>query len=431
MNVTVERPRPCEVALTIEVGPEQMEQAVDRAYREFSKYVRIPGFRPGKAPRNLLEQMLDADAVKQRAREIVVGAAYKAAIEQEKIEPFDQGTVDEVTEDPDKPMVIKATVPLRPEVDIPDYDGLKADATPRPVTDSDVQERLNLLLSTQTRLVPTADPAAQGDTVFADLDTYVGGEAVGATRSATFVVGNNMPEIDAVLVGAKGGDTRETDVEYPADYADATFAGKTVHFTLRVNHVMHRAAPELTEEWVKENTRFESVDEMRAALRADMEAEAVREAEAGVRSQLLRQLVERSRIEFPTALVDREVAKDLQALNKDIESRGGTMERYLQAAGKTMQQLQDEMALAATTRLKNGLVLGHIAQTENLRVTPDELNAELARLAQKAGMKVGEYRRRVKDEGRMADLEEQLLQQKLFDFLKSKATITGQPGEAE
>ena len=106
------------------------------------------------------------------------------------------------------------------------------------------------------------------------------------------------------------------------------------------------------------------------------------------------------------------------------------MEKYLQAAGKTIQQLQDEMAVSATARLKNGLVLGHIAQTEGLRVTADEMNAELLSLAEKAGLKIGEYRRRVRDEGAMSDLEEQLLQRKLFTFLKSKATITGLPEEA-
>jgi trigger factor len=409
--------------LTVEVDDQQMEQARDRAYREYAKYANVPGFRPGKAPRPILQQMLDADAVEKRAREIVIGLAYRAALDESKLEPYDQGTVDEVSEDTDKPFSFKATVPLRPEVELGDTTGLSATKTVISVTDEDVQAEIDRALHSQARLEPTTEPAGDDDVVFTDMDTAVEGEKLGETRTATFQVGQNMPEIDAVLRGAIGGDTKECDVVYPEDYADEKLAGKDVHFTFRVNHVLTRHIPDLTDEWVREHSDVQTVDELRQRIRQGLEASAARGAEDDVRRQLLDQVVQRSTVHFPSQFIDHEVANDLKTLSASLEERGSNLERYLQQANQTMQQLQDEMALAATRRIKNGLVLGRLAQTENLQLTKDEINAEINRIAQDASLKPSDVRRRLKDEGQMPDLEERLLQEKIFSFLKERAEI--------
>jgi trigger factor len=233
-----------------------------------------------------------------------------------------------------------------------------------------------------------------------------------------------MPEIDEALRGAKGGETRECDVAYPEDFADPNMAGKTVHFTFRINHVLRRHIPELTDEWAAEHTGASTVEELREIVRENLQINADRASEQDVRRQLLEQVAERSQVHFPSALVDQEVANDLRNLKDTLEKRESNVETYLEQMGQTIQELQDEMAAAATQRIKNGLVMGRVAQVEGLELTKDEMNAEIARVAAENNLKPGEVRRRLKDEGQLSVVEERLLQEKLFNFLKSRATIT-------
>lgn len=430
MEVTVERPQPCEAVLTIVVDDRQMEQARERACKEYSHYVTVPGFRPGKAPRHLVEQAIGTESIEKHAREIVVSIAYKAAIEAEHIEPYDQGSVDEVETEEGQPLTFKATVPLRPEVELGDTNNLLARWNPVTISDADVKREVDGMLAARSRVEPSTAPARDADVVFADLTTSVDGEPIGGTRSATFHVGENMAEIDNALRGTIGGETAECDVEYPADYADEKLAGKTVHFTLLVNHVLTRVSPELTDEWVNENSDVENVEAFTNGVRANLEANAQRDAEEDVKRQLLSEVVLRSQINFPSRLVDHEVADDLRKLSADLESHGGNLDDYLRRTNHSLQQLQDEMAVTATRRIKNGLVMGKVAQVENLAVTKTELDSEIARLAAIRGMKPKELKRRFKDEGALENLEEQMLQERLFDFLKSRANIDGYPAAA-
>jgi trigger factor len=375
----------------------------------------------------VVEQAIGAEAIDKHARELVVSIAYKAALEQEKIEPYDQGNVDEIDSEEGQPFAFKATVPLRPEVELGDTTNLLARWNPLPVKDEDVQREIDGVLHSRARLEPCTEAAQDTDVVFADLSTTVDGEPIGGTRSATLTVGQNMVEIDAALRGALGGDTRECDVAYPAEYGDEKLAGKTVHFTLQVNHVLRRTTPELTDEWVKENTDVDTAEAFRTGIRTRLEANSLRDAEDNVRSQLLSEVVLRSQIQFPSRLVDREVAEDLRKFSEDLQAAGTTLDDYLQRSNRTMTQLQDEMAVTATRRIKNGLVMGKVAQVENLTVTPADLDEEIARLAVVRGMKPKDLKRRFKDEGALGNLEDQMLQERLFKFLKSRAEIDGYP----
>ncbi|HEY3413269.1 MAG TPA: trigger factor [Armatimonadota bacterium] len=431
MEVSVESPQPCEAILTIVVDDQQMEQARERACKEFARYITVPGFRPGKAPRHLVEQAAGAEAIEKHARELVVQIAYKAAIEKEGIEPYDQGSVEDVDTDEDQPFTFKANVPLRPTVELGDTANLLARWNPVQVTPADVQREIDGMLNSRAKVEPIDEPAIDGDVVFADLSTTVDGEPIGGTRSATFQVGQNMPEIDAALRGAVSGDTRECDVAYPDDYADDKLAGKTVHFTLLANHILRRRAPELTDEWVKENSDVDSVEALRNGIQLQLEAISHRDAEEDVRGQLLGEIVLRSTINYPSRLVDREVAEDLRKLSADLESKGTNLDDYLQRSNLSIQQLQDQMAVGATRRIKNGLAMGKLAQVENLTLTPADVDAEIAAMASSRGMKPKDLKRRLKDEGALDNLEDRMLQERLFDFLKSRAEIDGYPSTAE
>lgn len=424
MQVTVERPQPCEAVINVEVDDQQMEQAKGKAYRKFANYINVPGFRPGKAPRQVLEKMVDEVAVKESARDLVIEIAYPAALKDAGLDPYGQGTVTEVVNEEDKPFSFKATVPLRPEVELGDYAQLTAKRPVLNITEEQVDGEINGILRDRGRLQPIDAPAEDEDVLFTDMETSADGEPIGSRRSATFQLGQNMPEIDSVLQGSEAGATRETDITYPEDFADEAMAGKTVHFTFHVNHVLRRVTPDLTDEWVAEHTTAENVDDLRRIIRETLERSAEQASEQEVRRQLLDEVASRSEVHFPSALVDAEVSDDLRRLKDQLESRESDVDQYLEQRGQTITELQDEMALAARQRIKNGLVMGRIAQVEDLGLTKDDIEGELKKIAEVNGLKLSEVRRRLRDEDQMPALEERLLQDKLFGFLKGRATIT-------
>lgn len=431
MEVTVERPQPCEAVLTITVDDAQMEQARERASREYARYVNVPGFRPGKAPRHLVEQSVGAESLEKHAREIVVQIAYKVALESEGIEPYDQATVEDIDSEDGEPFKFRANIPLRPDVELGDMTNLIARWNPIQITDDDVQREIDAMLIARATVEPTTDPITDGAMVFCDLTTTVDGVAIGDTRSASFNVGANMPEIDGALRGAAAGDTRECDVDYPESYSDEALAGKTVHFTLQINHVLAKRVPELNDEWARTHTDVQTEAELRSALRANLDAKALNDAEEDVRLQLLGEIVMRSQVNFPSRLVDREVADDLRKFSSSLEERGGNLDDYLQRTNHSLPQLQDEMAITATKRIKNGLVMGKVAQVEGISVTREETDVEIAKMAVSRNMKPKDLRRRLKDEGALGDLEDTMLQAKFFDLLKSRAEIDGYPAAEE
>lgn len=424
MEVTLERPQPCEVVLTIVPDEDQFKKARERAIRGFAPYVNVPGFRKGKAPPRMIESLLDADRLSERAREIVTEIAYKAALAEQQIEPFAQGSIEETEDDgAEKPFSFKVRVPLVPVVTLGDLEGISAERRPIPITDDDVEQDIQRMLRSFATMELSTDPIGDGDTAYCDLDTTIGEEALAETRPASFVVGENMLELDNALRGATAGETREADVAYPDDYTDPRYAGKTVRFTLRINHVVAKRVPELTDELVRERTSYESVDQLRAAVRAQREIQARRAEEDDLAEQLLEGVTQRSTIEFPPVILDREVASDLQELTSSLEQREITLEDYLRQTNSNIQKLQEQMAASAKRRIVRTLVMMQLARDYDIRVTDEEFKAEIEETAARSGLKPSRARRQLRDEGRLDDLRETLNRRKIIRFLKQRAGI--------
>lgn len=424
MNIQVEHPETCVALATVEVDETRMEEARERAFREYSKLITVPGFRKGKAPRALVLPMLPEGAVDEHAEEIVTSVVYKALLEEANLEPYAPGSVDHVSKEEGKPLTIRFRIPLRPVITLGELDNLTARRQVAPVTDEMVQKRLDDMLDSQAVLTPSTDPAKDGDTVFADVETSIDGKVVQERRPGTFQVGTNMEEIDAVLRGASATDSVDTDITYPDDYPDPDYARKTVRFSLFVNHVLTPKRPEATDEWVVENKLGESLEALRQYLRAGLEAEANQTADEDVRSQLISQVVDRSKVEFPSDMLEQEINDQIASLTKDLEARGRTLDQYLASIRKSLTELREEMALVARRRLTNGLVLSRIVQNENMYLTKKDIDDEIAAMAARRNIKPGEMRRRLREQNQMEALEDALLDRRILDFLKSKAEIT-------
>jgi len=428
MQVTKEPLDPCQVALTIEVESDKVVLAVDRAYREYSKYVVVPGFRKGKAPMSYVKQRVPEADVRQRAAELLVEPAYADAIKQENIEPFAQPKLELMQlELAEKPFIFKAVVPLSPEVELGEYKGLTVERRKFQVTDENVETQLQKMRE-RSADYPKVERAIQmGDLVVADLSalTDLRPEAAEPRPTMIEIGADNIPGFDEQVVGLNIGDEKSFTLAYPEDYPDAELAGEEAEFTITVNEVHEKIIPELNDELAKKlsNDKFETLEALRTEVKADMEKSLDVSTESETDSKLIDQIIAASTIKFPPVLVESEVEDDAKELLARLERQGISLEDYLEQVGKTREQIMANFQSAANKRIQIGLLLGRVAETENLGLTDEDLNAALAERATQERTSPAAVRAVLESNGGLEGLANRTQAKKVLDFLRGTAII--------
>ena len=428
MQVTKEALEPCQAVLTIEVESDKVVVAVDRAYREYGKYVSVPGFRKGKAPLSFVKQRVPEADVRQRAAELLVEPAYAAAIEQEAVEPFAQPKLELVQLDMTAtPFIFKAIVPLRPEVELGAYTGLTVERPKYELTDENVETQLQRMRERAADYPVVERPAQMGDLVVADLSALVDikPEAAEARPTMIEIGADNIPGFDDQLLGISKGEEKTFVLTYPADYPDADLAGVEAEFTISVNEIHEKKIPELDDELAQKlsNGRYQTVDELRREMRVDMEKSLIASAESETDSKLIDQILANSTVKYPPVLVESEVEDDIKELMGRLEQQSVTVPEYLERIGKTQDQLVSEITNAAAKRIEIGLLLGKVSEAENLTLADDDLNAVLAERAQEERTSPAAIRAMLESNGGMDALRNRAQAKKVLDFLRSSAII--------
>jgi len=428
MQVTKEALEPCQAVLTIEVESDKVVVAVDRAYREYGKYVSVPGFRKGKAPLSFVKQRVPEADVRQRAAELLVEPAYAAAIEQEAVEPFAQPKLELVQLDMTAtPFIFKAIVPLRPEVELGAYTGLTVERPKYELTDENVETQLQRMRERAADYPVVERPAQMGDLVVADLSALVDikPEAAEARPTMIEIGADNIPGFDDQLLGISKGEEKTFVLTYPADYPDADLAGVEAEFTISVNEIHEKKIPELDDELAQKlsNGRYQTVDELRREMRVDMEKSLIASAESEADSKLIDQILANSTVKYPPVLVESEVEDDIKELMGRLEQQSVTVPEYLERIGKTQDQLVSEITNAAAKRIEIGLLLGKVSEAENLTLADDDLNAVLAERAQEERTSPAAIRAMLESNGGMDALRNRAQAKKVLDFLRSSAII--------
>ena len=428
MQVTKEALEPCQAVLTIEVESDKVVVAVDRAYREYGKYVSVPGFRKGKAPLSFVKQRVPEADVRQRAAELLVEPAYAAAIEQEAVEPFAQPKLELVQLDMTAtPFIFKAIVPLRPEVELGAYTGLTVERPKYELTDENVETQLQRMRERAADYPVVERPAQMGDLVVADLSALVDikPEAAEARPTMIEIGADNIPGFDDQLLGISKGEEKTFVLTYPADYPDSDLAGVEAEFTISVNEIHEKKIPELDDELAQKlsNGRYQTVDELRREMRVDMEKSLIASAESEADSKLIDQILANSTVKYPPVLVESEVEDDIKELMGRLEQQSVTVPEYLERIGKTQDQLVSEITNAAAKRIEIGLLLGKVSEAENLTLADDDLNAVLAERAQEERTSPAAIRAMLESNGGMDALRNRAQAKKVLDFLRSSAII--------
>lgn len=430
MQVTKEPLEPCQVALTIEVEPDKVVQAVDRAYREYAKYVTVPGFRKGKAPMNFVRQRVPESDVRQRTAELLVEPAYNDALKQEEIQPYAPPKLELVQLDlTEKPFIFKAVVPLAPQVELGSYTGIEVERNNYILTDEDLDEQIMRMRERAADFPQVERPIQQGDLVIADVSSETDAQPEEAAPRPTMIeIGaeGNIPGFDENLIGASAGDTKTFTVTYPEDYTDEALAGEDAEFTIVIKEVRARELPPLGDELAQKitNDQIQTLEALKANLRTDMERNLVDNAERQVDDALMHQIVAASTIKYPPVLVEAEVEEDARQFLERLERQNATLEDYLAQTGRTREDVMAELQQAATQRIEIGLVLGTIAERESLAVTPEDIESAIAAQAERQRTSPAALRAMLDANNALEALQNRTQTKKVLDFLRAAAIIT-------
>ena len=372
-----------QVALTIEVSADEVEAAFERVVRKLSNKVKIQGFRPGKAPRAVVEARLGLPAIREEVIEELIPQVVSRALAESGLDPIDRPQVDLIEFERGKPGRFTATVSVMPEVTLADLGKVRLEKQRTEVTDEMVDRRVGELLDTQASLEPVERPVREGDVIVADLAVSAGGvEVASAARKAMEVEvkeGVLIPELTAAVIGKSTDEVAEAEVQMPADTADAELANKLATLRLTVRGVKQKNVPPLNDRVAEtiSNGEQKTALELKIAVRRDLEEQALRLDDLSFEQQVLKAVVEGSGVEVPASLVDHEVAHQLEDLEKRVQRQGLRLDRYFAYSGTTAQEWAAKARPDAESRLKVDLVLEAATRQLGVNPTTEEVYAYL------------------------------------------------------
>lgn len=417
MNVTVERVGN-DATLKITLPAEEVNKGFKKAVAKIAGQVNIPGFRKGKAPRNIIEMHYGKEAVKQEAFELVANQCYTEALEQEKLIPVSDPKVEDSVFEENKDMELTIKVTLKPEVKLGDYKELHVEKEAVEITDEAVEDQVQGLRSRHAKMVEAEEGAVieKGDFAIIDFAGTVDGEPFsgGEGKGYPLEVGSNsfIPGFEDQLVGLKKGDSTDVDVTFPEEYFVKELAGKQAIFKVNVQDVKRKELPELTDEYVAANSDCKTVEELRASYKERMQKAAENNAQIAYEKALIDLAVANAEFEVPEIMIEDRVTQMIDEMRMSLEARKLTLEQYMQYSGIDMKQLRERQHDAAVENVKTDLVLDAIAKAENIQVSMEDVDSELSAIASQHGATLEDVKKIIKSNGTMGLLLANILRRK-------------------
>jgi trigger factor len=410
-----------EGVLTVEVEAEEFNSALDKAFKKVVKTVQVPGFRKGKMPRPIFEKRFGVESLYQDALDIILPEAYSKAIDETGIEPVDRPEVDVEQIEKGKNLIFTAKVTVKPEVKLGDYKGLEVEAVDTEVTDEDVENELKSMQERHAELVVKEDgEIVEGDTAVIDFEGFLNGEAFegGKGENHTLEIGSGqfIPGFEEQLVGKKSGEETEITVTFPEEYHSEELAGKEAQFKVKIHDIKTKELPELDDEFAKDaDDEVESLDALKEKIKNRLQEQKTQDAENNKRQTLVEKASENAEVVIPDAMVETELDRMLQEFEQNLQMQGMTLEMYQQFSGQDKDALKEQMREDAKKRVQTNLTLEAISETENLEATEEDVEAELAKMAEMYQMEVEQIKQAL---GGNADaLKGDLKVRKAIDFL--------------
>lgn len=393
MKVSTEPVENSQVALNIEMEPVEIDKYLERAYNRMVTRVAVPGFRKGKAPRDILERHVGKDALFNEALEDLIPAAYKEALEEQKIEPIAQPQFELIKTEP---LIFKAVVPLKPTVKLGDYTKIKVKSKPVEISAEDTEATIEQLRHQQATLSPVDRPVQFGDIATIDVEGEREGEPFPIRKDVVYEVNKEarlpLPGFAEKLEGMVKGEEKSFALSYPADYEMKELAGKEHGFKVTVSEIKEKKLPELDDEFAKSLGK-DDMASIREQIASNLQARAEERARLELEQQAVDAAVELSEVEYPPVLVDREIERLLKDEARHFSEGVAGLDNYLKTIGKTFEGHVEEIRPVASRRVVRSLVLGKIAETENIEVADSEIDEEIEKMVKDADKQAEEMKK--------------------------------------
>lgn len=424
MKTTVAPVEGNKVKLSIELDEQELEESIEAAFRKIAREVRIPGFRPGKAPRRVVEARFGAGAGRVEALRDSLPDFYARAVREHGVDVIAAPEIDIVSGEDSGPVTFDAVVEVRPRLDLVGYQGLRA-IVPNPVvTEEDVDAQLDRLRSNFAELRVVERPARDGDNLTIDLAATRAGEAVPGLSSTDFMYelgsGSVLAELDVRLQGAKPGDILSFDAELPDG---------VVSLRVLVKQVQEKVLPEPTDEWASEASEMETVAELRSDIRRRLEEARKLEVSYAWRNGTMGALVELVDLEPPEPLVRDELERRAHDFAHRLEAQGMSIVQYMKITGQDEEAIVAGLRAEAVPAVKADLALRAVADAESIDATPEEVDAEISRLAQAYGQRPEQLRLALESNGQMSAVVSDLRKSKAFDWLVERVELVDPDGQ--
>ena len=392
MSLQVEKLEKNMAKLTIEVPASDLEKALQSAYKKQKNKISLPGFRKGKVPRQMIEKMYGAEIFFDDAANEIIPKAYADAYDECELEIVSRPEINIVQIEKGKPFIFTAEVATKPEVTLGEYKGLEVDKVSTRVTQKEVEAKIEEEAEKNARTVTVEDRAVQdGDEVILDFEGFVDGEAFeggkGENYPLTIGSGSFIPGFEEQLVGAEAEKEVEVKVTFPEDYHAEELKGKEAVFKCTVHEIKAKELPEIDDEFAAEVSEFDTLDEYKADVKAKIKEQKATDGKRKQEDQAVEQAIKNASYEIPDAMVDTQISQMANDFAQRIQSQGLTMEQYYQFTGMTEEKMNEEFKPQAVKRIETRLVLEAIAKAENIEISDEKLDEEIAKMAEAYKMK--------------------------------------------
>jgi len=426
VKTSVEELEDNKVKLSVQVDEPEFEKAVDAAFRKIAREVNIPGFRPGKAPRRILEKRLGEGVARGEALRDAIPEYYAQAVKDNDVDVIAAPEIDITEGEEDGPVAFEAVVEIRPIVVVPGYESLRI-TIPAPVaTDEEIDDQIQRMLGQHAELATVERPAAEGDFVTIDIEGAQGDEPLeGLTaQDYSYEVGSAgiVGELDEALAGASAGDELEFDAEHPDPDEDG------LHFVVSLKEVKERVLPEPDDAWAAEASEFDTLAELRDDLANRMTAVRKMQAQMSLREKVSDALAELVDLEVPEALVNMEMQQRLQDFAMRLQAQGLTLDQWLDNTGQEQGEFVETLRTTAAQAAKFDLGLRAVASAEAIEVTDEDLDAEFAQVAERLQLEPAAVRKQFVDADQISSVEADIRLRKALDFLVSTVEIVDEDG---
>jgi trigger factor len=426
MKTTVERESPTKVRLLVQVEPSEIERLTSDTVKKLSQEFKVPGFRKGKVPRQIIESRIGKDAIRQRMLEEALPGLYTDAAKEESLQPVATPDI-EVTDFEGDSLSFTATVEVRPDITIPNYKEMEIERPSVKATREEIDDRLDVLRKRFATLEPVSRNAEVGDHLLIDVKTTINDEKIDEASANDFMYelgsATLAPEMDAELTGKRAGDIIKFTTVLP-ERLSKEHGGKDATMTVIVKEVNAKRLPEIDDDFAKTSSEFDTMEELEREIRDRIEEYKGVQADREIRNRLLDELIDLAEVPVPESLVVAEAEARMDALQREVRQHGMSLPDYLQVLNMTEEELRAAQRRAAERSIGADFLLDEVAKAEGMNVNRAELDEEVEHLSKRAGKTPEELRSDIIKAGRVEALAGDILRRKVLDYLVEQANIT-------